>query len=50
MNAVRSFASTDYKSRIPEVTSANLAKTARLIHNYQPLWNEFYTTRPLPVP
>lgn len=44
MNAVRSFASTDYKSRIPEVTSANLAKTARLIHNYQPLWNEFYTT------
>lgn len=44
MNAVRSFASSDYRSRIPEVTSANLAKTARLIHNYQPLWNEFYAT------
>lgn len=44
LNAVRAFASSDYKSRIPNVTTANIAKTARMIHEYQPLWNEFYTT------
>lgn len=44
LNTVRAFASTDYRNNIPNVTSANLAKTARMIHNYQPLWNEFYTT------
>lgn len=44
LNTVRAFASTDYRANIPNVTSANLAKTARMIHQYQPLWNEFYTT------
>lgn len=44
MNAVRSLASDSYRDRVPVVTQANIAKTARLIHNYQPLWNEFYTT------
>lgn len=44
LNAVRAAASTDYRDRVPTATRANIAKTARLIHEYQPLWNEFYTT------
>lgn len=44
LNAVRSLASVAYQDRVPVVTRANLAKTAKLIHDYQPLWNEFYTT------
>lgn len=44
MNAVRTFSSAEYRERVPEVTRANIAKTARMIHDYQPLWNEFYTT------
>ena len=44
LNAVRAAASTDYRDRVPTATRANIAKTAKLIHEYQPLWNEFYTT------
>lgn len=44
LNAVRSLASAAYQDRVPVATRANLAKTAKLIHDYQPLWNEFYTT------
>lgn len=44
LNAVRSLASAAYQERVPVATRANLAKTAKLIHDYQPLWNEFYTT------
>lgn len=44
LNAVRAAASTDYRDRVPAATRANIAKTAKLIHEYQPLWNEFYTT------
>ena len=44
LNAVRAAASTDYRDRVPKATRANIAKTAKLIHEYQPLWNEFYTT------
>lgn len=44
MNAVRSLASTSYRERVPVATQANIAKTAALINQYQPLWNEFYTT------
>ena len=44
MNAVRSLSSAAYQDRVPVVTRANIAKTARMIHDYQPLWNEFYTT------
>jgi len=44
MNAVRSLSSAAYQERVPKVTRANIAKTAKLIHDYQPLWNEFYTT------
>ena len=44
MNVVRSLASAEYRERVPEVTRATIAKTAKMIHDYQPLWNEFYTT------
>lgn len=44
LNVVRAVASTDYRDRVPTATRANIAKTAKLIHEYQPLWNEFYTT------
>lgn len=44
LNAVRAAASAEYRERVPTATRANIAKTAKLIHEYQPLWNEFYTT------
>lgn len=44
LNAVRAASSAEYRERVPTATRANIAKTANLIHAYQPLWNEFYTT------
>lgn len=44
LNAVRAASSVEYRERVPKATTANIAKTAKLIHEYQPLWNEFYTT------
>lgn len=44
LNAVRAAASAEYRERVPAATRANITKTAKLIHEYQPLWNEFYTT------
>lgn len=44
LNAVRAAASADYRDRVPTVTRANIARTAKMIHEYQPLWSEFYIT------
>lgn len=44
LNAVKTTASLGYRDRIPDATKANLAKTAKLIHDNELLWNEFYQT------
>jgi hypothetical protein len=41
MNAVRNEASSDYRSRIPEATQANMRETAELIHKFNSTRNEF---------
>ena len=41
MNKVRKFASTDYRSRIDEVTDANIQETVRRLMDYAPARNEF---------
>lgn len=44
INKIRRSASLEYQQRVPVATQANLQKTMELIHSYEPLWNEFYTT------
>lgn len=41
INAVRNNASLQYRSRIPEITDNNLAKTLMLLQENSLLWNEF---------
>lgn len=40
-NLVRTGASLDYRSRIPEATQANIQQVAESLYEYKPAWNEF---------
>ncbi len=41
LNAIRNRASSDYQSRIPEATKANIRDTLAALLDWQPAWNEF---------
>jgi hypothetical protein len=40
-NAIRNYASDDFRRRIPASTQADLTETVRMLDRYQPGWNEF---------
>lgn len=41
LNAIRNSASTEYQSRIPAATQANISETMKSLTEYRPMWNQF---------